>query len=1228
MQKRCFLIIFLVIFLILTAAEGTPSFALDQSREDGVSHSLIGVQNDKMGNELIKNKILLQFKKAQKQPKIYKYKEKEVLVKVKTPDDLIALSLKFDFSLKNVKRLYGTDVYRIKTKQKITELIEALNNQNEVIFASPNYVAKILEIIPNDSLFSNQWNLTKVSAPVVWSLTKGSENITIAVLDSGIDYQHEDLINKVWTNNGEVPNDGIDNDNNGFIDDVHGWDFYNNDNDPNDDNNHGTAVSSVIGAETNNNVGIAGADWKVKIMPIKVCGPINEIGCPFDKILEGINYAKNNGAKIINMSFGAPIDDDPLISAALFSAYNNGLVLIAASGNGIDTDGNNIPDKFDQVFYPARQEKVLAVGATNENDLRAWFSSYGPELDLVAPGVNIPTAKKSELHNEYQTCSGTSVATPHISALASLIWSYNPSLTNAQIYERIKKATDKVGGVTYDNNGWHIQYGFGRINFNKAFPAWLATNPVVRVGESITNKITLKKGNSVRVSLSLTNLGFQNWTKSTVFLGTYSPKNRSSQFKGYGDLAWLSRSRIKLYQSTVAPGQTGKFIFIFTAPANLASGTYYEYFRPVTNSGVWFGPKVYWQIKVVSVSYKATNPFLSVSSFILKKGDSKKVTVSFYNAGTATWYRDGKNYFSVRLGTQNSRDHFSKFYSQLNAYPEYNWYSKNRVKMTSDKVAPGQRGYFTFLFTAPATLAAGDYQECFQPVIDGITWFGSIVCWQIKVVNVSYQAGNPKIYIAGQITNKLVLKQGETSPQIKIYYQNLGTANWHKDGYAYQPTRLGTYYPTNRSSKFKNSSWLNSSRLRMNQTTVYYQESASFNFTLTVPQNLTPGTYKEYFRPLVENISWMGPAIYLEIIVEPIYIGLYEANNSTIKITSNKSFVVSEYSGKILKTASAGQTANISYNNGNYRVDIDGGSSVETTKWLRIYSRGGILEVLSTNNLPYPSYNQFRGNLIIRINSNNKPWLINEVDMEDYLLGLSEMPDTWPLEALKAQIIAARSYGWYQHEHTSNIFDMYRDTRSQVYLGYEIESLMPNQKLAVQATKNKVVKYNGNVAVTYYYSDSGGYTANSEDVWLTALPYLRAKVDPYDKPDEWSKEISNTDLQKIFGFSQSIKNIQILERYTCGRIKTLRFTLADETIVDKTYKADTFRIKLGTRSARILSISKDTNNPPNFTFNGKGYGHGVGMPQYGAKNMATTGKTYLEILKYYYTENITVGNYK
>lgn len=303
--------------------------------------------------------------------------------------------------------------------------------------------------------------------PPAWDLEKGSEQVVIALIDSGVKYTHPDLADKLWTNPDEIPDNGIDDDNNGYIDDIIGWDFVDTDepvvdgedgkiedNDPSDYHGHGTKCAGIIGASSNNNEGIAGIAWNSKIMILKAGYTHKEKGGVLEHadIVEAIMYATDNGADIISMSFGGK-NFSIIFKDACQYAWDNGVLLVGGVGN----------ENIDQIIYPAKYDSVIAVGAIdyfNERcDYDRWGSHWGPEMELVAPGYDITTIVTIFNKDFYSGIDGTSASTACVAGVAALVKSKYYEKDNYWIREKLQNTAIDLGP-----NGRDEKYGYGKVN--------------------------------------------------------------------------------------------------------------------------------------------------------------------------------------------------------------------------------------------------------------------------------------------------------------------------------------------------------------------------------------------------------------------------------------------------------------------------------------------------------------------------------------------------------------------------------------------------------------------------------------------------------------------------------------------------------------------------------------------------------------------------------------------
>jgi subtilisin family serine protease len=284
--------------------------------------------------------------------------------------------------------------------------------------------------VPN--LGGINWGLDEVKAPEVWAKGYTGMGVVVAVIDTGVDYTHPDLDANIWINSDEIAGDGIDNDSNGFIDDVRGWDFFNRDNNPMDDDGHGTHVAGTIAAE-NNAFGVTGVAYNAKIMPVKVLGTD---GGSYSNVAAGIRYAVDNGAQVINLSLGGGMSST-VVSNAVRYAVERGAAVVIASGN----EGRSQPS------FPANVARSygIAVGAIDQSDRLASFSNRAGQTALdfvVAPGVNV---RSTTPNNTYSNFSGTSMATPHTAGVIALIRSANSTLSPAQIETLLTQTANPAG---------------------------------------------------------------------------------------------------------------------------------------------------------------------------------------------------------------------------------------------------------------------------------------------------------------------------------------------------------------------------------------------------------------------------------------------------------------------------------------------------------------------------------------------------------------------------------------------------------------------------------------------------------------------------------------------------------------------------------------------------------------------------------------------------------------
>ena len=412
------------------------------------------------------------------------------------------------------------------------KVIGQLIARGDVEYATYNHRVEALES-PNDPYFNLQWALQKIGAPAAWDIHSGTDNVIIAVIDTGVDLDHPDLAANL----------------------VPGWDFVNGDSLPDDDHGHGTHVAGIAAGVGNNGVGIAGVSWRAKIMPLKMLDASGS-GSTYN-LAQAIYYAADHGAKIINLSLGEPGSAWPCswteVEAAINYAVSRGLLMVVASGN----DGQY------GVNCPAAYDQVMAVGSTTSSDDRSYFSNFGPRLDIVAPGNSIYSTYR---FGSYTTMSGTSMATPHVAGLAALIWSLVPSLSQVEVRNYIQTTANDLGSA-----GWDQYFGYGRIDARPALEGIsLQTSPTLLTLliddelESVTGAIQISTANPDTIS----------WTTAI------SP-----------NVPWLTVDPPVSGLVSSASSPTGVTL-IATRPANYDTYTTTLTITGTTSTGAVIGPKI------------------------------------------------------------------------------------------------------------------------------------------------------------------------------------------------------------------------------------------------------------------------------------------------------------------------------------------------------------------------------------------------------------------------------------------------------------------------------------------------------------------------------------------------------------------------------------------------------------------------------------------------------------
>jgi subtilisin family serine protease len=429
--------------------------------------------------------------------------------------------------------LSGTYRVYIPSNADVMSVVAQLSKNPDVTFAEPDYIAyssnvpnKTFHSVPagtylpvnahpqisvsdtpavDDPLYSQEWGLAKINIEGAWSHTFGSSTTTIAIIDSGIDSSGPDLSSQLWTNPGEIPGNGIDDDNNGYIDDVNGWNFVANSNDVTDDYGHGTLVSGVAVAAANNGQGIAGVCPNCRVMPVEV---MNSSGTAnYSDVAAGVLYAAEKGAKVINISLGGYSNSNTLSNAINTAINVYDAVVVAGAGN----------DNSTNLFYPAAYSGVLAVAGTNTDDTK-WSdstsvgSNYGSWVSVSAPAVNILS---TESGGGWIDATGTSMAAPFVAGLAGLLRSLHPDWSQAEVSSQIIHTADSIDSL---NPSYVGQLGSGRID---AANAMQNPHPLLSMTSYAVNGVT--SGRPAFGAASTMTVTLQNsWANSNGLTGTLS----------------------------------------------------------------------------------------------------------------------------------------------------------------------------------------------------------------------------------------------------------------------------------------------------------------------------------------------------------------------------------------------------------------------------------------------------------------------------------------------------------------------------------------------------------------------------------------------------------------------------------------------------------------------------------------------------------------------------------
>jgi len=388
-----------------------------------------------------------------------------------------------------VRRLSSYRLYLFRTDKDVRAVCAELGDDPDIKYAQPNYIYERCGD-PNDPEFADQYAHQLIQMSDAWDISTGSRDVVVAVLDTGVDVNHPDLKDNIWVNEDETPNNGVDDDNNGYIDDVSGWNFEHDNNDVTPElswyelEGHGTQVSGVIAGTGNNGTGVCGVNWTGSIMALRMSLDVTSA-----EVAAGLDYAAANGADIVNMSFGssdfAP-EGDPAVKEAIDNAYAQGVLLVASAGN----DDTALPN------YPAAYYNVMAVSSTDGLDIKTGHSSFGHWVDIAAPGTDIVT---TDLDSKYIATAGTSFSGPYVAAVGALVMSHKPDLTHAQVRAVLENTTDPVQYGAMDPSLGYV--GTGRVNAYKALLESERRHPFGEIVEPRPQQTLPSDDNDVAVTL-------------------------------------------------------------------------------------------------------------------------------------------------------------------------------------------------------------------------------------------------------------------------------------------------------------------------------------------------------------------------------------------------------------------------------------------------------------------------------------------------------------------------------------------------------------------------------------------------------------------------------------------------------------------------------------------------------------------------------------------------------
>lgn len=408
----------------------------------------------------------------------------------------------------------------IDTSLPVDEALEILARRSDAIdYVEPIYIVHAFETIPNDPQYNQLYGMPQIRANLAWDEHTGDQEFVIAIIDTGLDYNHEDITGNAWTNPGEIQGNGQDDDGNGYVDDVHGYDFYNNDSDPYDDNSHGTHCGGTIGGQGDNGVGVVGVNWNCRLVGVKFLSGGGSGST--EGAIASVQYCAANQFKVSNNSWGGGGFSQSLYDGIQNAGDQFGHVFVAAAGNS-GSNGASYPAAYDCT-------NIISVAASDSNENRASFSQYHAiEVDLAAPGVDVVSSVPG---NGYDSYSGTSMATPHVAGGVGLVYSVMGESSAEEIIDLILSTVRPVsawngltatGGILDVNAALEGSFLGPRFELTSTVPAELDPNTTLDVTATLDPREDVITPGSVQLYYRNTLGGWSSTEMAMGGLGTYS----------------------------------------------------------------------------------------------------------------------------------------------------------------------------------------------------------------------------------------------------------------------------------------------------------------------------------------------------------------------------------------------------------------------------------------------------------------------------------------------------------------------------------------------------------------------------------------------------------------------------------------------------------------------------------------------------------------------------------